>query len=953
MPSHWTTFLINPEHPPGRAAGVTLDEVLSQALDKALTYHADGYFAEAEQLYRAILQAQPEHAAANHQIGLLEIQRQQPAAALPYLLAALEASPETCLYWLSYIDTLLLTGQEDTARQMLEIGRQHGLAGSEVDALAIRLQDSEPDVPPPAAEKPGPAVRPGKITRNRARGRDAEPAAAEESTLMALFSAGRYSEGEERARALTESFPRHGFGWKVWGSLLKAQGRDSDALPVMRQAARLLPRDAEVHNTLGLVFFDLNKLPESEACQRRALKLRPEFAEAHYNLANVRYAQGKFAEAAVGYQRALALKPDFSRAHCNLGNALAEQGEFPAADAAYQKALSLQPDFVEAHKGFGKSLKEQGRLDEALAHYRQALTLKPDDAQAHYYLGDALYAQGQLVEAEAAFRRALQDKPDFAEAHFHLSSTLNDQGRVSEAEAALRCALQYRPNFEGAHYNLGNILRAQERLGEAEASYRQALVIKPDLAQALLNLGVTLTELGQYEEGEAACRQAIAIKADYALAHSNLLFCLTHNEKNDASALFAEHCRFGEQFETPLRAHWTAHGNRKDPERCLQVGFVSADFRNHAVTNFIEPVLAELKNHQTLSLHAYFSHAEEDHVTLRLRKHVRHWHPVAGLDDATLAEKIRADGIDILIDLSGHTAHHRLLAFARKPAPLQATWMGYPGTTGLQAIDYYLTDRFLLPCGEFDGQFTEKIVCLPASAAFQPFADAPPVAPLPALHQGHVTFGSFNRPTKISASVITLWSGLLAAVPGSRMVLGAMRSDNRETRLIDEFARHGIGNERLIFHPRSSMTDYLELHRLVDICLDTFPYTGGTTTLHALWMGVPTLTLAGATAPGRQGASILSNVGLDSFIAHNTTEFVAVGCAASADLGALAALRAGLRERLRRSTMGRPELVAAGLAHALRIMWRRWCAGLPTTAFEVRECDVASDHPLLARNSQE
>ncbi|MER2624745.1 MAG: tetratricopeptide repeat protein [Accumulibacter sp.] len=931
--------MINPEHPPGRAAGVTLGEVLAQALDKALACHAEGYFDEAEQLYRAILQAQPEQATANHQIGLLEIQRQQPAAALPYLLAALEASPETCRYWLSYIDTLLLTGQKDTARQMLEIGRQHGLAGSEVDALALRLQDSEPDVPPPAAEKPWPAVRASKATGNRARGRDAEPSAAEESMLMALFSAGRYSEGENLARTLTERFSQHGFGWKVWGTLLKAQGRDSDALPVLRQAAKLLPRDAEVQSNLGLVLFDMGKLPEAAACQRRALKIRPEFAEAHYNLANVRYAQGKFAEAAAGYQRALALKPDFPRAHCNLGNALAEQGDFPAADAAYNQALALQPDFAEAHKGLGRSLMALDRPDEALDHYRQALTLKPEDAQTRYYLGEALRARGRLDEAEAAFRRAVQDKPDFAEAHFNLGNTLDDQGRLSEAEAALRCALQYRPDFEGALYNLGNVLRAQERLSEAEASYRQALVIKPDMEQALLNLGVTLTELGRYGEGEAACRQAMALKPDYALAHSNLLFCLTHNENNDASALFAEHCRFGEQFETPLGAHWSAHGNRKDPERCLQVGFVSADFRNHAVSNFIEPVLTELKSHRTLALHAYFSHAAEDHVTLRLRQLFHHWHPVVDLDDAALAAKIREDGIDILIDLSGHTGHHRLLSFARKPAPIQVTWIGYPGTTGLQAMDYFLSDRFVLPVGEFDQQFTEKIVRIPATAPFLPFPGAPQINPLPALSQGYVTFGSFNRPTKIGAPVIALWSQLLAAVPDSRMLLGAMRPDGGMKRLLDEFARHDIGNDRLSFHPRTSMDDYLQLHHQVDICLDTFPYAGGTTTFHALWMGVPTLTLAGRTVPGRTGAAILAHVGLDTFITHEATEFVARGAAWAADLPAMARLRAGLRERFCRSPMGRPSLIAAGFEGALRIMWQRWCQGLPAEAFEV--CPVS------------
>ena len=919
----------------GIAPPVTLDEALAQALEKALACHATGYLCEAEQLYRAIVQARPDHPQANHQLGLLEVQREQPVASLAHFLAALEAAPDVSQYWLSYIDALLLAGQTDTARQVLVLGRQQGLTGEAVETLALRLAVDEPGRPSQEASEPKPSGRGHKQSRKAAANHTAKPSAEEEDALLALFSAGRYSEGEPLARALTERLPQHGFGWKVLGTLLKAQGRDTDALPAMRCAARLLPRDAQVHSNLGLVLFDMGKLPESEACQRRALKIKPGFAEAHYNLANVRYAQGRFAEAAAGYQRALALKPDFPRAHCNLGNTLVEQGEFPAADAAYSKALALQPDFAEAHKGLGRSLKAQDRIDEALAHYRQALTLKPDDAQARYYLGDALRAQGRLDEAEAAFRRAVQDKPDFAEAHFNLGNTLDDQGRVSEAEAALRCAVQYRPDFEGAHYNLGNVLRAQERLSEAEASYRQALAIKPDMEQALLNLGVTLTELGRHGEGEAACRQAMAIRPDYALAHSNLLFCLTHNEKNDAPALVAEHRRFGEQFETPLRAHWTAHGNLKDPERCLQVGFVSADFRNHAVSNFIEPVLAELKSYRTLSLHAYFTHAAEDHVTLRLRQHFHQWHPVAGLDDSALAEKIREDGIDILIDLSGHTAHHRLLTFARKPAPIQASWIGYPGTTGLSAMDYFLSDRFFLPVGEFDGQFTEKIVRMPANSAFLPFAAAPPVSPLPAQSKGYITFGSFNRPTKISPSAVALWSQLLAALPDSRMRLGAMQLNDRGAQLVDDFARHGVARDRLSFHPRCSMESYLEQYQHVDICLDTFPYTGGTTTLHALWMGVPTLTLAGHTIPGRSGASILGHAGLEACISFSAKEFVARGIALAADIPALACLRAELREGFRRSAMGQPDLVAAGLESALRTMWQRWCDHQLPTAFEV------------------
>jgi predicted O-linked N-acetylglucosamine transferase (SPINDLY family) len=316
---------------------------------------------------------------------------------------------------------------------------------------------------------------------------------------------------------------------------------------------------------------------------------------------------------------------------------------------------------------------------------------------------------------------------------------------------------------------------------------------------------------------------------------------------------------------------------------------------------------------------------------------VRHWHRVAGLPDAALSAQIVADGIDILVDLSGHTGENRLLTFARKPAPVQASWIGYPGTTGLQAMDYFVADRHFLPAAQFAGQFTEQLVYLPGVVAFLPEAGAPAVNALPALTRGYVTFGSFNRPSKLSRSVIGLWSRLLRALPGSRMLLGGLPRVGEAAVLVAWFAAEGIGRERLALHERSDVPTYLGLHHEVDLCLDTFPYTGGTTTNHALWMGVPTLTLAGATAPGRQGATLLAHVGLAEFVARDAAEFVALGERWARDLPGLAAVRAGLRERYAGSPLRRPEVIAAGLERALRQMWRRWCAGLPPAPIDVSE----------------
>jgi predicted O-linked N-acetylglucosamine transferase (SPINDLY family) len=358
---------------------------------------------------------------------------------------------------------------------------------------------------------------------------------------------------------------------------------------------------------------------------------------------------------------------------------------------------------------------------------------------------------------------------------------------------------------------------------------------------------------------------------------------------------------------------------------------VSGDLFEHAVGCFMEPVLDRLSRRPDLELHAYYNHTLEDRVSARLRHHVRHWHAVTTLSDAELARKITADGIDILIDLSGHTGRNRLGVFARKPAPIQVSWLGYPGTTGLTAMDYYLAERHWLPPGEFDPQFTEQLLYLPDRWAFEPHPAAPAVNALPALTAGHLTFGSFNRLGKVNGATVRLWSTLLRALPDSQMILGGMPTAGEQRSLIAQFAAEGIALERLEFHGRVTMDVYLALHHQVDICLDTQPYAGGTTTMHALWMGVPTLTVAGATAFARAGAGILGQLGIEGFTAADGADFVARGLYWAAHLEELAAVRAGLRARLTHSENGNPDHVVDALATALRQIWRQWRSGGPVT----------------------
>jgi len=603
------------------------------------------------------------------------------------------------------------------------------------------------------------------------------------------------------------------------------------------------------------------------------------------------------------------------------------------AEQAFSQAAKLNPRLAGAHSNLGIARMQQGKLEEAVAAFRDALKLSPRLVKALANTVSLLHTLNRSNEAMPYLAEWLAAEPLSEDAHYNAAVLYQTLHQLPDARRHYEKVLELRPqgvHAYPAHLNLGVVHYSLRNFDAAIANAEQALAIKPDCAVSHYNLGNAVKEQGNNEEAIARFNKALALEPDFVDAYSSMLFSRVQTECEDVADLSAEHRRFGERFEAPLRSAWPQHANSRDPDRCLQIGFVSGDLRDHAVAHFLEPVLAHLANDARLSLHAYSNHPFEDAVSSRLQRSFAHWNRVVGMPDDALAQRIRADGIDILIDLSGHTAHNRLLTFARKPAPLQASWLGYPSTTGLTAMDYYLADRFFLPPGRFESQFTEQIARLPANAPFRPVEAAPPVNALPALSNGYVTFGSFNRLSKLNPVVIALWSALLRALPSSKMLLVGGAQDGANETLVDLFAREGIVRERLTFHPRCDINEYLRLHHRVDICLDTFPYNGGTTTCHGLWMGVPTLTLAGRTVPGRQGAAILGHVGLEEFVAVDAEDFVQKSLVVAGDTALLSSLRAGLRGRFDRSAMRQPEVIAAGLSDVLRTMWKRWCAGLPT-----------------------
>jgi len=715
---------------------------------------------------------------------------------------------------------------------------------------------------------------------------------AESSQLIALFNAGRYAELESRARALAERHADAGFVWKVLGVALQAQGKA--ALPVLQRAAQLLPGDADGHCNLGTALKELGRLPEAVASYRRALAIKPDLAEAHSNLGGVLQVLGQLDAAVASCRRALALKPAHANAHLNLGNALRALGQF----------------------------------EDAVASYRRVLEIRPDYAEAHCNLGNALKDLGQFAGAAASYGRALEIKPAYAQARLSLGNLLNDLGQVDGAAANYRLALEIKPDYAEAHYNLGNALHELGRLDHAAASYRRALAIEPDYAAAHDSLGTALTGLGQVDDALASYRRALAIRPDYAASHSNLLFTHNYQPGLTAADLLAEARRFGEMVarQAQPQAAWP---NAAEPDRCLRVGLVSGDLFNHPVGYFLESVLAALTGAASgrLELFGYYNHVRNDAVTARIKACCTGWHAVAGLSDEHLARRIRDDQIDILIDLAGHSARNRLPLFAWKPAPVQASWLGYFATAGVTAIDYLIADPWTLPASE-EIHFSETIWRLPETRlCFTPPAVALEVGPLPALANGYITFGCFNNLTKMSDAVVALWARVLTRVPASRLFLKAKQlgETSAPPSVRARFAAHGIDPDRLILEGAAPRAEYLAAYRRVDIALDPFPYTGGTTSAEGLWMGVPVLTLAGESLLARQGVGLLMNAGLPEWVAADAHDYVARAAAQAGAVQALSALRSGLRQQVLAQPLFDAPRFAAHLEAALRGMWVTWC----------------------------
>lgn len=899
---------------------------LEETLMEAVQCHQSGQFDKAEALYRKILQQIPNQPNANHNLGILALEAHQPLLSLPYFKLALEADPNEPLYWMSYVEALIQADQVGIARRVLEYGIQGGLQGPEIEALVEKLAvanstsaqsiltkhhsqaiESVPNQQHTAEESNEDVqetmpVLDGFLTQlNTA---NQEPSIDLLNTLVNWFNAGQLDAAESAALALTQRFPEHGFGWKILGAIWQRLGQHQNACEAMSEAVKLLPNDVELLSNYGVALKNAGQVEAAKKTQLSALDMQADYAPAHYNLGNLLFAENQYQEAS-------------------------EQ---------YLIALENQPNYVSAINNLGLCYKEMGDLQSAAQAFRACLAYDTQHAEANANLGDVLRLQGHYQEAEPYLKDAVTLSPNNIEAHCNLSLTLIELGRQFEARQCYEAAIERIPSSAMDYNALGNAYAFLLKTDQAEQAYRKAIQHNPKFVNAYCNLAGVLMDQGAFEEAELCYRKALELKPEHYKAYSSMLFAMTHFHNIDPQRLFDAHVEFSNRYEMPLVSLRQPHTQVKDPRKVLKVGIVSPDLHHgHPVVYFVEPVLRHLAKQSGIELYAYYNSPVNDNTSQALKGLFTAWQEVHHFNNLELAALIQDDQIDILLDLTGHTSAHRLLTFALKPAPIQLSWIGYPGTTGLQAMDYFLSDAYILPPGQFDHQFVEKIVQLPACAPFSPPNVAIQANALPALTNGYITFGSFNRLSKLNPEVIACWSRLLMQVPDSRLILGAMPSDDSYLGLVEQFGAHGVEAARLSFYPRGDMPTYLGLHQRVDLCLDTFPYNGGTTTWHALWMGVPTLTLSGDILPTRNGAGISECVGMGAFVAHSEEEFVQKGVYWAAHPEELAAIRQTLRTKIEESPAGHPEQIAAGLYNAMRTMWQRWCANAPPISFQAGE----------------
>jgi len=752
-----------------------------------------------------------------------------------------------------------------------------------------------------------------------------DPQATLLETAAGLHRAGDLAAARRLYDEVLAADPAHDLAAFRLGLIELQEGRAEAAAALIGQAAERVPDNSRYQLGLAQALQALGRWPAAAAALERVLELEPDSLDARIDLGVVLQRGGEQTAAAAAYRAALARKPDDPRALGNLGAVLRELGEFEEAVQLLEAAARLEPQAASHAINLGIVRCERREFAVAESILREVLAREPDNADAAFNLGNALRGLGRPREAIERYREAAAHRPGHAEALNNLGNAYKETGDFAAAMAAFDAALAARPTYTAAINNAGCLLRTLGRLDEAEDMLRRGLRLDPRHAALHDNLANVLKDAGALEEAIAHYRRALELDPSNAVTHGNLAYALSF-QCIEPGPILEECLRWGARFAAPLAR---ARIERDlSPDRRLRVGYVSGDFREHCQSLFTLPLLAH-HDRRGVEIFCYSSVERPDAWTGRLASRADAWREARALDDAALARLVSDDRIDVLVDLNMHMAHGRPLLFARKPAPVQIAWLAYPGTTGIPAMDYRLSDPRLDP-DDFDRHYSERTLRLADTfwcydpRGGQPQNEDIEVNELPCLDEGYVTLGCFNNPCKLTDRTLALWGGVMRAIPEARLKLLAPPGRHRE-RLLARLAAHGIRAQRLSFAEYRPRAEYLRSYHDVDFGLDTLPYNGHTTSLDALWMGVPIVTRLGETCVGRAGLSQLFHLDLLDLVADSDAAFVAIAAALAADHERLRTLRRSLRDTMRRSPLMDAARFAHHLEHAYRCAWREHC----------------------------
>jgi len=715
-------------------------------------------------------------------------------------------------------------------------------------------------------------------------------------------------------------------GYLVEAYHLFQQGRLEEAEVATLNILKIYQDNAEANHLLGIIAIQREQYDLACKYITRATQVNPKYIEAYFNLGAVLKILGQNMDALRAFDHAILLKPDYVAAYCNRGALLLDSGRLDEALAAYDMAIQLNPELVDAHVNRSGILRCMGRKDEALASCKKVIQLNPFLAGAHNNYGLSLCDLGQLDHALKVFNRAIELMPDYSEAHYNLGNTLRDLGRQKEALSAYERAINLQSRYTEAYINLGNLFWRMGRLVDALDTFERLIEFKQRNVVAYNSLGLIHWELGRLDEAEHSFRRALELDPGNAGANSNLI------SMHAATARLSSHQLLDEQRNWDNIHGNNGRKNRYRPHpvtpintRRLRIGYVSPDFCTHAVSYFFEPILT---SHDRTRFEIFCYDANNkigDATTERLRKVSEHWCFVSDLDNGQLAEIIYSDCIDILVDLAGHTRENRLKAFTYKPAPVQATYLGYFAATGLESIDYWITDEVAHPLDTIEST-VESIYRLPrCSLCYQPSPDMPAVSACPSVDH-NVIFGSFSNLSKLTPETIETWSRLLLELPGSRLLLTTRPLGDPKTRelLVDRFAQCGIPQERLGMYSAPESRDWLATYAKVDIVLDPFPRTGTTTTAEAIWMGVPVITLAGQRYASRASAIVLTAADLAEFITHSPDEYIGKALSLARDPKKRIKMRKIQRNVIANSPLCDRNALTTTIENAYKAMWEHY-----------------------------